>query len=177
MNLKHSIHNSIIDTGALLIALTLNYSAMEGITDNDILRKVHSGVRGMESISPKQFSSFFSQISQIETTTHVLGELNGLVNSRLKFDGEKSKKFWNHSFYYLKKKNLNENLISYIELIENNKYKTLADSIGFVDTGLLKLGIDKQIPIITTDYKTLSDKAYQSRIKVVHLQSDIFNYA
>ncbi len=176
-NPKH-IKRAIFDSGPLLLALTINFINKNNIQNFDkILQNAYDKIKNIQN--PKRtLENFFSHFTRIYTTSHAIGELIGLVKSRLDFNVEYENKFWGNSIDYLKSKNLSEELIKFIELKSDIYYQELISSIGFVDTELIKLAIEHkfQLPIISIDSRTLKREANKKTIDVFILEDDIYSF-
>lgn len=170
---KPHIKEVILDSGPLLIYLCLNYIRNKEIKNKEkLLFQAYDKAKHIPNVID-QFESYFNNINKIYTSSHIIGELKGLVKSRLKEINEDD--FWQHSIEFLNRINFFEETIKLIELSNDNKFKNLIYKIGFVDSGLLKLADDKKVNIISTDHRTLLKEAEKKNIGVLILLDDIFS--
>ena len=166
----------IMDSGPLLVALTLNYVNVMNITNKEIyLRKSY---KRLDNIQRPVFTltKFFDGIHFFYSTPHVIGELTGLVKSRLELR-ENEYEFWKCSIDYLILKNFSEKLISLLELSNDSRISPLIQKIGFVDTELIKYANENNLPILSIDKRTLKNEADKKKIDVLILEDDIYRYS
>jgi len=165
----------ILDSVPLLLVLTINYTIKKNLQDKEsFIKKVYHKL----DIFPNPvytLMEFFNGISLIYTTPHVIGEVIGLVKTRLKLKNNESE-FWNISLEYLKRKNISEELISIIDLTNDIEIYQLVKSIGFVDSELIKYSIESKLPIISIDGRTLKYEAKKKKVEVLVLEDDIYPY-
>ncbi len=110
----------------------------------------------------KNYIEFLSSIKTFVTTSQVIGELQGLVNSKLDLQKASKSIFWKSSAGYLKFKNLEEELIKIITTTFNPMHERYVFDIGFIDTGLIELAKSSNLPIVTNDERTLGTRARES---------------
>jgi predicted nucleic acid-binding protein len=159
----------VIDTSVLIIALGYNFTRTKPIDErNKMLKRTCSSDYIPELI---KLDDYFGKISIIHTTAHAIGELSGLVNSKLGLTLEQLKSFWQTSIAYFRNKQLNEQLIELINLSENKLYSSIIKEIGFVDAGLIKLAKDLNLPLVTNDRRTLKKYADKQNAEV-HIFDD-----
>jgi len=160
MKFPKPIKSAIFDSGPLLLALSLNYINKNYIQNDDEFLKLAYGKPAKIPTLKLTLEKFFNKFNKIYTTPHVIGELKGLVKSRLKLK-DNEYKFWIQSIDYLKRKNLSEKLLTLVELSDDSNYKNLIPSIGFVDTELIKLAFElkPRLTIISIDGRTLKREA------------------
>lgn len=176
INRKQNLHKIIVDTGPLLVWLTLNF--VKGRNFDEKVKVVHSVYSDVTMLknSINDLESFFKNSTEIITTPHVIGELIGLVKSKLGFTKEQEYEFWDISIDFLSKMQLNEELITLVELYNEKSFQSLIPKIGFVDTELIKLSQKLNIPILSIDKRTLKVEAEKKNVAVLILQDDIYLY-
>ncbi len=168
---------AIIDSCVLIDALMINYIR---ISTNSILNKKWEHILyETNNLSKKNYNDFLENIKTFVTTSHVIGELNGLVNNRLDLKDSLKVSFWANSVSYLKFKNLDEKLIQLFSISENISYNKFIFQIGIVDTGLIELAKDEDLTIITKDSRTLVARAKEfSYVKIFnplnHFKNNIY---
>jgi predicted nucleic acid-binding protein len=151
------IRKAVIDTGPLLSALVLHYQIRYGRRSAlDSLLREPLRIRDHQ----QQFLSFLAAIPDKLTTSHVIAELQGHVNSaKLCWDDRLN--FWQGSIDLLMQWGLDERLIRLLDII--SRHLMIAD-IGIVDTGLIELAARNNCVLITEDEKTLARRAWTEQI-------------
>lgn len=170
------IKAAILDSGPLLIALSLNYAVQQEIEKSEFVGKAYS--KSKDKIYIDKAEKLFSNLQTFYSTPHVVGEVIGLVRSKLKLKNEEAI-FWAKSIEYLSKKNFNEQFIGLLELSKDSKISDLIPQIGFVDSELIKLAIkmtDKKIPILSIDRRTLANKAQHKNVNVLIMDDVIHQF-
>ncbi|MGE5480575.1 MAG: hypothetical protein ACM3U1_09150 [Chloroflexota bacterium] len=165
------IPKAVMDTCALLDALILNY--YYEVSPHDFISRYVENVFKNRFIRRK-ISSFYNSIPVFITSSHAIGELQGLFNSRVKPFNEKENskniiklKFWRLSIEYLKSKRLNESLIKLIELSSERTNFELMQSVGYIDAGIINIALRESMPIITKDNRTLKASVKNKDIPVI----------
>jgi len=170
---NNRIDSLIIDSGPLLIALTVNYLYACNIErKNDYIDNIWDNFKKKE-INPFQIKEYFQRLPNFYTTPHAIGELIGLARSKLKNKIDLNH-FWSISINYLKAKNINENFIKILDLYSDESSMPLIKEIGFIDSELIKLAKEICIPILTIDDRTLKAKADKQGVNVIILDDDIY---
>lgn len=170
----------IIDSGPLLIALTVNYLTVKEISDHkSYLKRVWNKFADL-NLNGSMVSEYFRRISNFHTTPHAIGELIGLAKSRLNLKLPDQNEFWAISIEYLEVKNIKENFIKILDLYHDEDLfnaesgLTLIQEIGFIDSELIKLAKEIGLPILTIDSRTLKAKADKQGVDVIVLDEDIY---
>jgi hypothetical protein len=86
------------------------------------------------------------------TTSHAIGEVNGLTNSKLDLRGPHLSIFWERSTELLTLWNLGERLIEFRDLARREA--PAFPRAGIVDTGLVDLAFREGCVLITNDERT-----------------------
>ena len=151
--LKRVSRRAVVDAGPLLSALVLQFSLLapaarrQGIFDRsriaDYLLK--------EPELQRAFIELFGSIREINATSHVIGELQGLQTLR---DLEQEE-FWRSSMHWLAEKKLDEKLVRLLDLNESPLHKSVC-LIGPCDTGLVELARREGAILFTDDRRTLA---------------------
>lgn len=162
----------IFDSGPLLAAISLGFCESTSLKINKKLLLV----RSCDEFSKYPDYDFYlsellKKVQTIHTTTHVIGELYGLANSRLKLKGKQYFEFWEFTFEYLKSNNLNEVLINLMELYSGKETNFLLE-VGYVDSGLIELGRKVREPLLSLD-RELKGKAEPKLVNCFVLPDDI----
>ncbi|MBM2814247.1 MAG: hypothetical protein HW421_1009 [Ignavibacteria bacterium] len=163
MNL-FNLRKAVIDTSVLLDALLISYYNLKEGHDS-IIQYVKQLYLGKE-IFLKNYTEFLEGIECFITTSHAIGELQGLFSTRIGIEGDLKRNFWEKSVSYLKTKKINELLIELALISENKTYIKFIFDIGYIDTGLIELAKKENLPIITDDVRTLSNFAYGQAIEL-----------
>lgn len=167
------LNKAVIDTSALFEILLVNYSLKVSPKDN-LCKEVDSVFNGNLRYK-NNYIEFYNSLKIFYSTSQAIGELHGLINSRLHFKDKLYEKFWEISIDYLKQKRLDEKLIELLTISENNLTKEMIFKIGYVDTGLIELAMKEELCIITKDRQTLRKYAKNMMINVIVL-SEYLNY-
>jgi rRNA-processing protein FCF1 len=101
-------------------------------------------------------------IAQKFTTSHVIGELQGLT-SRLKLTASERVGFWSASIELVRLWGLDESLIRLMDLSSEPFERTLG-RIGPPDTGVIKLALDHNCILITEDARELYAAAHHAGV-------------
>jgi hypothetical protein len=83
-----------------------------------------------------RFLELLGSISRKLTTSHVLGEINGHVNSRLDLRGPELNRFWNGCIELLTMWDLDERLVQFLDFARESAPEITR--VGLVDTGLIR---------------------------------------
>lgn len=165
----------IIDAGPLLLLLTLKYIESNNIIDGKLLlTKAYSKFSTITN-SIESWNEFFEHFDKFYTTSHVIGELFGLVKSRLSLK-ENQNDFWLSCINFIKAQKLTENYIELLEVSNDSFCNHLISEIGFVDTELIKLAKKNGMPILTIDERTLKTEAEKLALNVILIQDDIYQF-
>jgi len=98
------------------------------------------------------------------TTSHVIGEIQGLAKTRLKLSGDDRLSFWRASIDLLTQWNLDEQLIRLLDMARRPALKERLLDIGIVDTGLIEFAAHNNCVLITQDDRTLAARAWTDGI-------------
>ncbi len=164
----------IVDSGPLLIALTVNYLSVRNIERKEsYLAEIWDNF-SKKGVRPFQIQEYFRRISNYYTTPHAIGELIGLSRSKFKNNYINQNEFWSISMDYLEAKNISEQFIQVLDLYHDESSLPLIQEIGFIDSELIKLAKEIGLPILTIDSRTLKAKADKQGIDVIVLDEDIY---
>lgn len=105
------------------------------------------------------------QIPEKLITSHVIGELTGLITSRLDLKGARRIDFWKTSIDLLVEWNVREQLVRVIDLLKINDLGDLVSEIGPADVGLIYLARQQNCMLITEDERTLAVRALALGVK------------
>jgi hypothetical protein len=94
----------------------------------------------------------FDGIHTILTSSHVVGELQGLQ----RLTGNSLKDFWLFTMRWLNEKRLEERLVRLLDLNDNVRSRSTICQIGPTDTGLLELAFREGTVLLTDDETTLA---------------------
>jgi len=161
---------AIIDTSVLIDFLLINFKKNGLIKSNfDLINKIDALI-AENCNDVKAYEQLMNKIQTFVTSSQVMGELQGLFKSKQenKLYQINPNLFWAKSVEFLQYKNLDEQLISVLKVADSPDFNNFIYRIGYVDTGLIHLALDNQLPIITKDYKTLSIEANYQNIRVIN---------
>ena len=148
----------VVDTGPLFNVLALVYVQSSPVRRHNFLQK-HRLPEYLKNnpAQERNLLELFKSIQTIVTTSHVIGELTGL----LKTAGLPSKDFWPASLDYLSLKNLDERLLRLIpDLSASEAEKEVMFEIGPTDAGLIDLARREKCILLTDDERTLARWAW-----------------
>ncbi len=162
--LDPTLHIAVIDSSILFSALILHFNYVNEQLDRpakfvDKLDPLLQEPGGQET-----FMNLMRSISIKLISSHVIGELQGLVQHRLRLKGDDLSNFWEFSVELVKQWNVDERLISISELGADEHLASLISLIGPPDTGLLALAHRNSCPVITEDEKTLAREAWRIHV-------------
>jgi rRNA-processing protein FCF1 len=154
---------AVIDSGPLFSALILNYYEL------DIKFGRPINIPGLKDPLRDQsaqglFLELLSSIKEKLTTSHVIGELQGLEKSRLKLYGDGRTNFWRASIDLLTQWNVDEKLVRLLDLASDDSLRSCLPRIGHVDTGLIDLALRHGCVLITEDEPTLASEAWRAGV-------------
>ena len=153
------ITTAVVDAGPLFTVLTLDY--VRHYHDDSALTK--AGIP-LEPEVQNSYLRLFEDIQTLLTTSHVVGELQGLQNSRLRLRDARLKLFWRKSMDYLKAKNLDERLICLLGMHERDRSREGVCIVGPSDMGLIELALQEGCVLLTDDEKTLAPLAWRHSV-------------
>ena len=149
-----ALSKAVVDSGPLFSALTLVHVDFGRVPEpkrTDLLRRALE-VYLRDLHLQKLFLQLFTSIRTLLTTSHVVGELQGLCNSRLKLRNEYDRKaFWLHSMLFLKQWNFDERLMAILELYKDSSSREGVCHIGPTDMGLIELARSQGCVLLTED--------------------------
>ena len=152
------IRKAVIDTGPLLSALVLNYQKKYSRRSSlDAL--LREPLRGSDY--QDQFLRLLAAIPAKLTTSHVVAEIQGHVNSA-NLSWDERHRFWQASIDLLIFWNLDERLIRLLDIAARQE---MLPDIGIVDTGLIELAARNNCVLITEDERTLARRAFTEQIE------------
>ena len=152
----------MIDTGPLFSALVVNHVQQRPTQGNrvQLLGLADESVRHPDG--QVRFLNLLASISNKLTTSHVLGEINGLVNTRSDLRGPELNRFWNGCIELLTQWQLDERLIRLLDFAGGSAPEIAR--IGLVDIGLIRLAQEQGCVLITEDAKTLAPLAWEQGV-------------
>jgi hypothetical protein len=113
----------------------------------------------------EQFLNLLASVKGKLTTSHVIAEMQGLANSRLKLSRDDRVAFWRASIDLLTLWNLDEQLIRLLDMASRKELRDRLPDIGIVDTGLIELAAQSGGILITQDERTLAARALRDGIE------------
>jgi hypothetical protein len=153
-----AVRRAVVDAGPLLSALVLNFARntpperQQALFDRSRIADYlvqHSGRQ-------RAFVELFQSIVEIQTTSHVIGELQGLQE----LHGDDQHDFWQASLDWLARKKLDEKLIRLLDLNSQESWREAICRIGPCDAGLVELALRGGTTLLTDDRRTLAPLAW-----------------
>jgi hypothetical protein len=161
----------VVDTGALLTALVLNFVRMIQAPQHKkqeiIDRAISTYMRRNPSLQEAYLTRFARDIRPLGTTPYTIAEIHGMAKSRLELHSQDLSSFWRHSIQFLLSKNLDEALIRLIDLKDLSE---VLCEIGPSDTAIIHLAHKEGAVLLTTDGRLLG-RAREQHVRVM-LQND-----
>ncbi len=157
------IRRAVIDSGPLFSALVIHH-ALSPLTRMDrttLLGEAHESVRSSQLQA--RFLGVLAGISEKLTTSHAIGEVNGLISTRLNLKGPERERFWNGSIDLLTLWGMDERLVALLDY--GHTEASAIHRIGLVDTGLIRLAQASNCMLITHDEKTLYGLALERGVR------------
>jgi hypothetical protein len=149
----------VIDSGPLFTVLTLNYVVRTN--RRSLLQTIEEDIRRSVSMQ-NACLELFRSIRSLLTTSHVIGEIQGLQISRLKLKGADLNGFWLESMELLALSKLDERLLRLIEDgFQRENVRHNISQIGPTDAGLIELALREGCMLLTDDQRTLAPLAYR----------------
>ncbi|MGA9997975.1 MAG: hypothetical protein WBP93_21350 [Pyrinomonadaceae bacterium] len=138
----------VMDTSPLFSAMTLSYIRSNPRERNTVLQR-NRLEKYFQDYPDKErdFLQLFERIQTVLTTSHVIGEIQGLQ----KLTGRSQREFWLSSLFILKRKGIEENLLRLLDMNEENDKKELICTIGPTDAGLIALAQQERCVLLTDD--------------------------
>jgi rRNA-processing protein FCF1 len=154
-----SFDRVVIDSGPLFTILTLNYFIQTN--RRSLLQTIDEDIRRSVSMQ-NACLELFRSIRFILTTSHVIGEIQGLQTSRLGLKGKDFQGFWLGSMELLALNNFDERLLRLIEDgFRQVGVRQTISKIGPTDGGLIELALREGCVLLTDDQRTLAPLAYR----------------
>lgn len=152
----------IFDSSALFSIITINFVRklqFVGVKADAITeRALHEHLRNDRS-RQDNLLNLFIQVSPL-TTSHAIGELQGLQTSRLRLGEIDLENFWLKTIDLLRSKALDEKLVQMLACASASGPQSTMCLLGPPDTGLLELARMEGCPLLTEDnrlYRTASE--------------------
>lgn len=164
------VRPSVVDAGPLLSALVLRFTRKTLLERRRALID-RSRISDYLVRSPgrqRAFVELFDSIVEINTTSHVIGELQGLQVLR----GDEQRDFWLSSMDWLVKKKLDEKLVRLLDLNSQSSSRDRVCRIGPCDAGLIELALKEGATLLTDDRRTLAPLAWDVGVDC-HVVNDL----
>src|ERR1700680_1665803 len=148
-----------MDAGPLFTLLTLNFvRKFPAPKKKDaLMRRIEVDIRNSPRLQ-EACLNLFESIRSVLTTSHVIGEVQGLQN----LTGEDFKSFWLVSMELLALKGLDENLLRLIEdMFDREGVRHNVAEVGPTDAGLIELARREGCVLLTDDQRTLGQLAHR----------------
>lgn len=152
---------AVIDSGPLFTILTLNFArGFSAIKKQSVMGRIHASIRESASLQ-QSCMSLFGSIRSVLTTSHVIGEIQGLQ----KLTGDDLRNFWLNSMELLAAKQFDEKLLCLIEdMFNRDDVRNNVGKIGPTDAGLIELARREGCVLLTDDERTLAPLAYRFHV-------------
>ena len=164
----------VVDAGPLMSILVLKYAfSREPNGARSIIHKSRTAdyVREDEAIQ-QAMVRLFNDVRRLTTTSHVIGELQGLQE----LTDDHQVEFWNTAMNWLALKNLDEGLIALLDLHGKARSQEWVKEIGPTDAGLLQLTLKKGAVLLTDDRRTLTATARAAGVDCRLVRDELLYY-
>lgn len=162
----------MIDTGQLLVALAAHIISADSISSNkaeQILFKVTENDPQLRDAGFRsRFLDWLKSQHMICTTAHVLAEVQGHV-LRLKLDPPSQVSFWESVVEFWKEFRVQEEVLRLQDKWHEPSFQEMIGEIGPTDAAVIALAGDCGLPILTADYRTLTQFAEVWGVRAFHL--------
>jgi len=153
------ILSAVIDASPLFTCLVANFNLLSigrGLPGRYVKALKHPF---QPESAQRELLKAVGSIRRKLTTSHAIGELQGLRSSRLKLQGSQLSAFWTESLDLLRAWELDERLIRLLELGADSSFAPIVGRIGPADTGVVGLALENNGALITEDAKALYSEA------------------
>lgn len=161
-----AFRKAVVDAGPLFTVLTLSF--VRKYKREPILERAEMP---RDSKTQDAYFQLFAGIQSVLTTSHVVGELQGLQSSRLRLKGMDFENFWLSTTDFLRTKNFDERLISLLEMRAEQRSSDRIGVFGPSDGGLIELAA-REGCVFLTDDGALKGEAIRSGVNC-HLVRDL----
>lgn len=159
---RSTILKAVVDSGPLFSVLALNFAnTFDGVKRDKIIECVivDHEIRRDKSLQ-KAYLNLFASIRKFLTTSHVIGELQGLQSSCLRLTGDNLRVFWSQSISFLDSHELDEQLFGLLVMAQRNDLQQAICQFGPTDIGLIALAQKEGCLLLTEDRRTLASHAW-----------------
>ncbi len=164
---SRAIPRAVVDAGPLFAALTLHYVRVTRLPEPKRTSVLQSGLQPHLRQSPtrqKACLELFDRIGILLTTSHVIGEIQGLQNSRLKLYGKDQESFWLYTMDFLLQRKLDERLLRLLDMHTRESSRDSVCKAGPTDVGLIELAVKEGCVLLTEDERSLAPLARQNGV-------------
>ncbi len=161
------LEKAVVDTGPLITVLTLHFLNETQADTNrrsTILRRVVTKEVLEIPAYEERYLNLFKSVKSLMTTSHVIGELQGLQSSRLKFNGNDLRRFWLSGLEFMRGRKLEETLVRLLDMADRDYLRAGICRFGPTDTGLIELARKEGCVILTDDERTLATRAWEQGV-------------
>jgi hypothetical protein len=163
----------VVDTSPLISILVLKYAfTLTPDAANAVIMRSAVAPYLRTEAAQRAMIHLFDGVRGITTTSHVIGELQGL--QQLKDDAQRA--FWQAAMNWLASKGLNENLVSLLELNSHLRSRTSVCEIGPTDCGLIELAIRENAVLLTDDRRTIVGRARKNGVDCRVVEDELRQY-
>lgn len=138
----HRILKAVVDTGPLLSVLVLKYaSTLHPGAASAVVAKSRISPYLRTPADQAGMVSLFEGIRTLLTSSHVVGELQGLQH----LQDQRRREFWLYAMTWLASKGMQEELVRLLDLNSNTNRQKAVCEIGPTDTGLVELASEREL--------------------------------
>jgi rRNA-processing protein FCF1 len=156
------IRKAVVDTGPLFSALTIQYLHNTPVAKHASILYRNKLSNHLVSSKRRQaaFAQLFGEITTVLTTSHVIGEIQGLQGLK----DQDRRGFWLCAITWLREKNTDEALIRLLDMSKEVSSREAIYRIGPTDAGLIDLARREGTVLLTDDRRTLAPMAWRQGI-------------
>ncbi len=156
---EERIREAVVDTSPLFSVLVLNYVDSAGLLERWRSKLIGDALKPYLLSAPNKLESFMQLIRGMRllmTTSHVVGELPGLVRRRLGLYGQSLADFWLSSMRFLSDRGLQEELLTLLAMYRRQDLREAVSLFGVTDVGVVELARRKGVVLLTDDLRLAS---------------------
>lgn len=167
----YGVQQAVVDASPLMNLLALNYTREKSLSDRNRMITGDASRYLHKFNAQERFLDLFDNMGAILTTSHIIGEIQGLSQA-LRFHNDNDRKeFWSQSIEYLEHRGLDERLVSLLELSKDVNRRTWIGIIGVPDSGIIHLAKQEDARLLTDDRRTLYKRAAELSVDCYLVQN------
>lgn len=142
----------VLDTGPLFSALALEFIKHFPAMRNLVTQKYKLPSYLGDPTAEAAFVVLISDIRQLMITSHVVGELRNRYRIPSEIHGE----FWKCAMTFFAEKQVDERLITLLQMYNNEPMNAVVMVAGPIDAGLITLAQSERCILLTDDHRLMA---------------------